>query len=64
MNNDNYKFYYNSIIRLIADYKPFQQKAETTCPTMWTNGEICPYVHDVSNKAFLEVEMLDYLGLI
>lgn len=63
-NNNNYSFYYNSIISLIAGYKPFQKKAESSCPTMWANGEICPYVHDISNKAFLEVERLDYLDLI
>ena len=62
--NNNYNFYYSTIIRLIANFPDFQKKAENSCPTMWANGEICPYVHDVSNKAFLEVERLDYLDLI
>lgn len=64
MNNDNYKFYYNNIIRLIAEYKPFQQKASETCPTFWSDGTVCSPIEDTLNKAYLEVERLVWLDLI
>lgn len=64
MDNKKFKFYYNSIIVLIAQYQEFQKKAENTCPTFWTDGSICSPIEDALNKAYLEVERLVWLDLI
>lgn len=64
MNNNNFKFYYDSVICLIAQYPEFQKKVQETCPTFWADGTICSPIEDALNKAFLEVERLVWLDLI
>lgn len=64
MNYKKYSYYYDTIIYLIAGYKPFQEKVSRTCPTIWADGTTCSPMEDTLNKAFLELEMLDYLDLI
>lgn len=64
MNDKRFKFYYNSVILLIAQYPEFQKKVNRTCPTFWVDGSTCSPVDDTLNKAFLEVERLVWLDLI
>ena len=61
---DKYKFYYCSVLQLIANNKEFQDKASCTCPTMWGDGTKCSIADDISNKASMEVDFLIDLDLI
>lgn len=58
------KFYYCSILQLIASNKDFHKKCMNSCPTMWADGTICSIADDISNKASMEIDWLIDLDLI
>ena len=61
---DKEKFYYRTVLQLIASNKDFQEKSMNSCPTMWSNGTKCSIADDISNKASMEVDFLIDLDLI
>lgn len=62
--DDKTKFYYCTILNMIAQNKSFQEKCMSSCPTMWYDGTRCPIADDISNKASMEVDYLIDLDLI
>lgn len=62
--NDKTKFYYCTILHMIARNKDFQEKCMNTCPTMWGDGTKCSIADDISNKASMEVDYLIDFDLI
>lgn len=42
----------------------FIQMCKNTCPTYWANGVQCSEMEDAQNKAFMEIELLEYNGLL
>lgn len=58
------KFYYCSILQLIANNKDFQESCMNSCPTMWSDGTKCSIADDISNKASMEVDYLIDFDLI
>lgn len=61
---DKKKFYYCTILQLIASNKDFQENCLKSCPTMWGDGTKCSIADDISNKASMEVDWLIDLDLI
>ena len=57
-------YFENLIINIIGTYPEFQKIVESTCPTRWADGSICPPADDTMNKAFMEYELLVELELI
>ena len=62
--NDKTKFYYCTVLQLIASNKDFQENCMNSCPTMWGDGTKCSIADDISNKASMEVDWLIDLDLI
>lgn len=58
------KFYYCTVLQLIASNKDFQENCLKSCPTMWGDGTKCSIADDISNKASMEVDLLIDLDLI
>lgn len=61
---DKTKFYYCTVLQLIASNKDFQESCMNSCPTMWGDGTKCSIADDISNKASMEVDWLIDLDLI
>lgn len=61
---DKEKFYYCTILQLIASNKDFQESCMNSCPTMWGDGTKCSIADDISNKASMEVDYLIDFDLI
>lgn len=57
-------WYFGVVMHLIAQYPAFQNIVESTCPTRWIDGTVCPPADDTMNKAFMETELLMELELI
>lgn len=58
------KFYYCTILNMIARNKDFQESCMNSCPTMWGDGTKCSIADDISNKASMEVDYLIDFDLI
>lgn len=58
------KFYYCTILHMIARNKDFQENCMNTCPTIWGDGTKCSIADDISNKASMEVDYLIDFDLI
>lgn len=58
------KFYYCTILHMIARNKDFQKNCMNTCPTIWGDGTKCSIADDISNKASMEVDYLIDFDLI
>lgn len=62
--DDKTRFYYCTILNMIAQNKNFKENCMNSCPTMWSDGTKCSIADDISNKASMEVDFLIDLDLI